>query len=251
MTYKEIFKEIVSIMEKDSATYPDYGAGDYKKYAQNISDDMDKMKFLHIVQDYLSTFKVYAHLSFYDSTVGNLGFTVMRYEDCLYVTKANKGTGLVPGDKIIFIDSMSITEVAEKEKNMLMGESKEREGLHWPAILKFYKTLTVKHSNNETEDIAIKLGTKSEETPKYYYKNYGNDTLYMRLKDFSDLENIGKLYADCEKELDTCNNLIIDVRENGGGADSGFYPLIEYSFPADEPANKYINIEYPIAVNYS
>ena len=59
------------------------------------------------------------------------------------------------------------------------------------------------------------------------------------------------MYSDCSKNLEACKNLIIDVRENGGGADSGFYPLMEYAFPAGEPAGKYIHMEYPIAVNYS
>ena len=44
MTFTEIFGEIVSIMEKDSATCQDYGAGDFEKYKAKISDDMDRMR---------------------------------------------------------------------------------------------------------------------------------------------------------------------------------------------------------------
>ena len=50
MTYTDIFLEIVSIMKIDSASYPDFGAGDYEKYAGMITDEMDRMEFLHFVQ---------------------------------------------------------------------------------------------------------------------------------------------------------------------------------------------------------
>ena len=143
MNYTEVFGEIVSIMRKDSATCKDYGAGDYKKYEEQISDDMDRMDFLHLVQDYLSTFKVNGHLRLRDNTLGSMGFSVARYEDALYVTSANKDTGLVPGNKIIFIDSQTIPEIADREKNFLMGEADERQGDLWGDILKFYSTVTV------------------------------------------------------------------------------------------------------------
>lgn len=64
--------------------------GDYEKYKEQISDDMDRMEFLHLVQDYLSTFKVFGHLRLRDNTLGSMGFSVARYEDALYVTSANK-----------------------------------------------------------------------------------------------------------------------------------------------------------------
>ena len=250
MTFSGIFKEIVSIMEKDSATFPDYGAGEYELYEKRITDDMDRAEFLHVVQEYLSTFKVYAHLNFIDTAAKGIGFSVMRYEDALYVTRANKDTGLVAGDEITAVDKIPVSELADNEKNMLMGESPERQGHLWPAILKFYTTLTVEHEDGTTEDIDIKFGTESEPKDKYWFKQYGEDILYLRLDDFADLEAITKLYDDCKTELESCRELIIDVRGNGGGADSAFFPLFEYAFPAGEPAGKYIKM-YPIAVNYS
>ena len=39
MTYTEIFQEIGSIMAHDSATYPDYGAGDYSNVNMVEFDD--------------------------------------------------------------------------------------------------------------------------------------------------------------------------------------------------------------------
>lgn len=251
MTYTEIFREIGSIMEKDSSTYPDYGIGEYEKYSKIITDDMERKEFVHAVQQYLAGFKVYAHLGFGDNTMKGVGFSVMRYEDVLYVTKANKETGLVPGDKITAIDGITIPKIADKEKVMLMDESKEREGMLWPIIIKFFKSLTVEHEDGTCEEMPVKLGTKTEPTESYYYKTYENGTLYLRLEDFVDADAISKLFDSCRKELDECSNLIIDVRENGGGADMAFFPLFEYCFPAGEPVKKYVKQEYPIAINYS
>ena len=120
MNYTEIFWEIVCIMEKDSATCKDYGAGDFRKYKDKITDDMDRMEFLHLVQDYLATFKVYGHLRLNDSSLGSMGFSVMRYKDSLYVISANADTGLAVGDKIVSIDSQPIQEIAIREKPIRM-----------------------------------------------------------------------------------------------------------------------------------
>ncbi|WP_408070741.1 S41 family peptidase [Butyrivibrio sp. JL13D10] len=251
MTYKEIFSEIVSIMEKDSATYPDYGAGEHEKYSKLITNDMERSEFVHVVQQYLSGFKVYAHVSFRDTTMKNTGFSVMRYEDKLYVTGANKDTGLIPGDKITQVDGMTIPEIEKKEQVMLMGESLERQGMLWPSIITFYHYLTVEHDDGTIEEVQLKRGTESEQETDYHFRTYENGTLYLRFKDFVDADAISKLFDDCKKELDTCKNLIIDVRGNGGGADLAYFPLFEYCFPNGEPVNKYVNIQYPVAINYS
>ena len=251
MNYTDVFGEIVSIMEKDSATCKDYGAGDYARYREQISDDMDRMEFLHLVQDYLSTFKVYGHLRLRDNTLGSIGFSVARYEDALYVTNANTDTGLVPGDKIIAIDSNSITEVADREKNFLMGEAYERQGDLWCDILKFYKTVTVIGKDGINKDISIIHNSKTNNNEKYSYKKISEDTLYLKFLDFADEEAINRIYDECRDELDCCNNLIVDVRGNGGGADSAFFPLLSYAYPEGVSLAEYEKTRYPIEINYS
>lgn len=251
VNYTEIFKEIVSIMSTDSASYPDFGAGKFEEYEKKITDDMDRTKFFHLVQDYIASFGIQGHLSFVDNTCGYVGFNVMRMGDNLYVTKANSETALKPGDKITAIDLLPVKEIARREKNMLMGETNERQGGLWPSILKYYKTLTVEHEDGSSEEIDIKLDTKEDPEDKYYCKKYGDDTLFIRLSDFVDAGAIGKLYEDNSKDLEHCRNLIVDVRGNGGGADTCFVPLLEYSFPKGESVGDYVKTEYPVAVNYT
>ena len=251
MTYTEIFEEIIAIMREDSATCKDYGAGNYREYQSKISDNMERMEFLHLVQEYLATFGVEAHLGFTDETLGSIGFSVMRQEDVLYVVKANADTGLVVGDRIIEIDGKSINDIARKESTFFMKETAEREGKTWPLVLKFYHTVTVLHQDNTKEDISIILNSKGKDEPRYVFKEYENGTLYLKLADFADLSAINQLYEDCKDTLNDCKKLIVDVRRNGGGADSAFAPLLEYCFPEGKAVTDYYKPEYPMEVNYS
>ncbi len=251
MNYTGVFGEIVNIMENDSATCKDYGAGDFKNYKKQISDQMDRMLFLHLAQDYLSTFKVCGHLSLRDNTLGSIGFSVIRYENALYVTSANKDTGLVPGDKITAIDSLPIATIADRERNFLMGEAIERQGDLWRDILKFYKAITVIGKDGNSRDVAIIHNSKGDNVEKYSYKKLSEDTLYLKFLDFADEEAIGKIYDECRGELDTCKNLIVDVRGNGGGADAAFFPLLSYGYPEGVSVADYDKKRDPIEINYS
>ena len=251
MTYTEIFQEIVSIMKEDSATCKDFGAGDYQVFQSKISDDMERMEFLHVVKEYLATFGLEGHLNFSDETLGSIGLSVMRHDDELYVTKANPDTGLVPGDRIIAVDSTSITAIAHKESRFLMEESVERQGILWPDVLAFYQKVTVLHQDNTIEDVSIIHDSKGENKAGYFFKEYQDNTIYLRLSDFVDLNAINQLYTECKNALDNCNRLIIDVRGNGGGADSAFVPLLEYCFPEGKEITDYYKSEYPIEINYS
>ena len=251
MTYTEIFQEIVSIMKEDSATCKDFGAGDYQVFQSKISDDMERMEFLHVVKEYLATFGLEGHLNFSDETLGSIGLSVMRHDDELYVTKANPDTGLVPGDRIIAVDSTPITAIAQKESRFLMEESVERQGILWPDVLAFYQKVTVLHQDNTIEDVSIIHNSKGENKAGYFFKEYQDNTIYLRLSDFVDLNAINQLYTDCKNALDNCNRLIIDVRGNGGGADSAFVPLLEYCFPEGKEITDYYKSEYPIEINYS
>lgn len=251
MNYTEIFGEIVSIMKNDSATCKDFGAGEYEKYKSRITDGMDRMEFLHLVQDYLSTFKVHGHLAFVDKTISSSGFTVMRYEDALYVKKANSDTGLVAGDKIIAIDSKPINEIADREENFLMGEIHERQGDLWYDILKFYKTVTVIGQDESPRDVELIHDSKADKKEKYSHKMIAEDTLYLKFMDFVDGEAINAMYDECSEELESCRNLIVDIRGNGGGADAAFFPLIKYAYPENVSFSEYEKTVYPIEINFS
>ena len=251
MNYTEIFGEIVKIMQNDSATCKDFGAGDFEKYKSQITDDMDRMDFLHLAQDYLSTFKVYGHLRLSDNTLGAMGFSVKRYEDALYVVSASEDTDLSAGDMIVAIDSKPISEIADKEKNFFMDEINERQGEMWYDVLKFYKSVTVKGKDGSTREVALIHGSTGKKSEKYSFKKFSDETLYLKFKDFADVEAINALYEKCAEALEGCRFLIVDVRGNAGGADAAFFPLIKYAYPEGVSFSDYEKTMYPIEINFS
>ena len=250
MRYTEIFDEVVSIMKNDSATCDDMGAGDYHKYEALISDDMSDEEFTYVVKKYLATFGMEGHLYFSNTSMGKLDFQVMRYENALYVTDCAKDSVLQFKDKIIEIDGKDIEQCAAENEEFLMGETNERQGLLWNQILMFAKKVTVEREGKTVEIVLKKAEDYSAEN-KYSYRDLGNGTLLIKLLDFSDEGAIRKVYQECADLLDTCENLIVDVRDNGGGTDTAFFPLFEYCYPADKKLDDFIPKEPPMAINYS
>ena len=249
MNYRDIFEEIVSIMKDDSSTCKDMGVKDYTKYQNMIEDDMPRDAFLLAVQRYVSSFGVPFHLAFSDSDRGHISFSVARYEDCLYVTEAGEASDFTCKDKIIALDGKSIPEISREFSELLMDEMPERQGILWSRVLGYLKTATVERAGVKM-DIPILLTNEASNSERYFYKEYPDKTLYLRLKDFDDEEKIRETYASCKEQLDSCRKLIIDVRGNGGGADTAFLPLLEYCFPDGEEVDSFIPAS-SVEVNYS
>lgn len=250
MTYKEIFNEVVSIMKKDSSTCEDMGAGDYRKYEAMIRDDMSDEEFTYVVKKYLATFGMEGHLSFNDTSMGKLGFQVMRYENALYVTESASDSQLHFKDKIIEIDGKTIEQCAAENEEFLMGETNERQGCLWNQILLFAKTVTVV-KDGKLSEVTLKRVEDYSVDNKYSYRDLGKGTLYIKLLDFTDEGAIRNLYNECNDLLNSCENLIVDVRDNGGGTDTAFFPLFEYCYPSDKKLDDYIPKQPPMAINYS
>lgn len=250
MNYTEIFAEVVSIMRYDSSTCNDLGAGNFQFYKDQIKDDMPAKDFTKVVKRYIASFGQEGHLSFSDTEMGCLDFRVMRFEDALYVTEAAKNSTLKVKDKIIKIDGDTIEICAALNQEFLMGEANERQGRLWNQILLFADKVTVERAG-DYHDISIKLATDYEPSDKYSFKDLGNKTLLIKLLDFDDEKAIRKVYQDCENQLETRENLIIDVRGNGGGSDTAFIPLFKYCYPADKKVEDYFQNQQPVAINYS
>lgn len=250
MRYKEVFDDVVSIMRNDSSTCDDLGAGDYQKYAAQIRDDMSDEEFTYVVKKYLATFRQEGHLSFSDTKMGRLGFQVMRYEDALYVTDSAKEAVLQFKDKILEIDGKSIEQCATSNEEFLMGETNERQGCLWNQVLLFAKKVTVERDGKLME-IELKRADSFSEETKYSYRDLGDGTLLLKFLDFSDETAIRKVYQECADLLNSCKNLIVDVRNNGGGTDTAFFPLFEYCYPEGEKVDDFMPKQPPMAINYS
>lgn len=144
MTKLEIFDDIVSIMATDSATAKDKGAGNFKEYRDQITEEMSADSFVLVVQRYLATFCVPAHLYFGNSTpTKRVGFTVRRIRDTLHVVSAEDGLCVALGDRVVALDGMSIPEAANKYRELLYGEPNERQ--RWHNLLPLFAQVTVEN----------------------------------------------------------------------------------------------------------
>ncbi|MBR0219631.1 MAG: hypothetical protein IJQ33_10540 [Clostridia bacterium] len=251
MNYSEIFSEVVSIMENDSSTCNDMGAGNYQKYKRQIREDMPEAEFTRLVKLYLASFGLEGHLSFNDTNMGKIDFEVMRYENALYVTNAASTSALKHGDKIVGIDGQTIECCASQNEEFLMGETDERQGFLWDAILLFADNVSIERDGKRQEVALTKTTVGYSPENLYSYRDLGNKTLLIRLLDFSDEEAIRNLYEECKPQLSSCENLIIDVRNNGGGSDTAFFPLFEYCYPEGKSVDEFLPKSQPPATNYS
>jgi len=111
----------------------------------------------------------------------------------------------------------------------------------------------VKVDTGETEKYPITLDGIWGDGIRYACKRLREDVVYLRLKDFQDEVAIHKLYADNDAILRGCKYLIIDVRDNGGGCNTAFFPLLKFCLPEgktlrDLPAGIY---DGDMEINYS
>lgn len=63
-------------------------------------------------------------------------------------------------------------------------------------------------------------------------KKVSNKTFYIKISDFdaSNAKNIDSVFSTYKQILDTIPNLILDLRDNGGGSDFSFYPILKYIY---------------------
>lgn len=228
----EIFDEVVKIMREDSSTCKDKGAGNYEKYRCQISEDMGEEDFRFVMKSYIGSFEVPSHLAFGKSTGKTLAFEVRRYQDELYIVKTATNCTLSVGDKIIAVDGVSVKELADKHYEFFYGEEESRQGIFWPALLNFHKEITViRKENGECITRPIAFDGKWEHRTPYEFKVLNDDITFMRLDDFGDEEAIMKLYADNDTSICSHKYLIIDARQNAGGSDTCFLPILKYCLP--------------------
>lgn len=249
MTKVEIFNDIVAVMKEDSASCKDKQGANPSWYLEQIEEDMEDVDFLYLVNSYLNTFELTGHLALFLKGFGRIAFSVQRYQNALYVTGVAQETELKVGDKIVCVDGLTVDEFAEKHALFLYGETVERQAPHWDYLLRFAKEITYLSENDNTEHTCnIERGAYVILGEKYSCIDMGNGISFLRFADFDDEEKIQQMYAENAELLKNSKTLIVDVRNNGGGSDTCFLPLLQYALPngkrldeldlVDESANK-------------
>ncbi|MBB2482351.1 peptidase [Bacillus sp. APMAM] len=236
MNYIEIFEEIVTIIHNDYSGCLDKKGWDspdeYRREIIELENQklLDPQKFVQIVSDYLLDCKdqhLFVKLSNSSSNkMMNVGFKVRRYEDLLYIYEVDRETRVHKGMAIKSLDNITIPELAAIHKRLLMEDKYERQ--RWEPILKKYKMCEIVDQNDQIIQMDIRLYEPNNKEPEYSIKEINEDTLLMKITDFLNVNAIDRLIKDWEDRLDSCTNLIIDVRVNGGGSDDSYFPLLNY-----------------------
>ena len=252
MTKLEIFDDVVSIMQNDSSTCKDKQGGEVSYYRAQIADDMDDEKFLFVMRSYLATYGLTGHLVFYRTEGrGSVSFDVRRYQDALYVDNVAENSLLRVGDRIVEVDGIPVKEFAEKHAEFLYNETEERQAPHWTPLLSFFREVTVEGENGVRKHIPITLDARWKQEEPYVCRKLRDDVVYLQLADFANEVQIQKLYQANEELLSGTPYLVIDVRRNGGGTDSAYFPLLKYCLPEGKSLEDVGLKEQGMEVNYT
>lgn len=236
MGYLEIFNEVVSIMHNDYSGCMDNKGGDNpEEYAEIIKEmeeknELDDGKFTSLVKEYIAYFKDY-HVNFTNlnsnSAPLTVGFWLRKYKDKLYVVNTTYEKNLEIGDAIIEIDGMSVETLHKKYKKRLHEQPDERQW-DWHVLLINHKEAVIEKKNGEKIKFNINKYENKTSFSKYTLEFLKNEIALFTLDDFQNEEAIRKLIEENKERLEHCEKWIIDVRNNGGGSDISYYPLMGY-----------------------
>ncbi len=233
MTKTEIAKTIIDICRTDASFCKDICGGDPKTFLSEITDDMPERDFLFSVDKYLATFKV-GHLYFYKKLLRPyMGFRVRRYGDSLFITRAEKELPFSKGDEIVAIDGMTIEKTAEKYSVFFDGDPPDRQGEHWETVIANANDITVRSKKTYIYLIRTDVAREIVE-PSCVYKPLKKDIYYIKLTNFFDEQDILSITDYASKDITRTENLIIDIRNNCGGNDTEFLPLLKFLLTEDD-----------------
>lgn len=226
MTKTEIAQTIIDICQTDASFCADIKGGDPSAFLAEIADDMPERDFLFAVDKYLAGFRVWGHLYFYKKRLrAYIGFRVRRYGSSLFVTHAEEELPFSRGDEVIAIDGMTIDSAAEKFAVLFDGDAPDRQGERWETVIAHANTITVRSRNTFGYAVRTDVERRGSQ-PSCVCKPINKRCFYIKLTNFYDEQDISAIMAHAAEGITRTQNLIIDLRENCGGNDTEFLPLL-------------------------
>ena len=212
-----IFEDVVSIMTQDSATKKDIAGADPTGFRECISDDMSEKDFLYQVQTYLASFGVIGHVAFREKYAKPKGF----------VEQANADTNLQAGDQIVKLDGQHLEEFYRMHRAYFTSSTPERNYREWSELISKARQVTVLRAGAE-QILSVEPSQNPIES-RFEWKELEKGVIYLRLDDFRNEKAINKLYQEAQDTIKRAACLVIDVRQNTGGMDSLYFPLLHYA----------------------
>ena len=228
----DVFNQVVSIMAEESSTKKDIKGANPELYRQQIDEAMSDEDFVFLVQSYLGSFGVLGHVHFSEMTSNPLPYCRLRYYDnALYVMDCQDGLGLSKGDCITSLDGKSIADCQILYKDFLTSKTPERQYRKWFLLL--WRTNEI-GLTRQGKDIVVSLTkdvTPELPEPRFEWQQLNEQTVYMAISDFWSEDKLYALYDNVSDAIQESSTLIIDVRQNTGGSDIHFLPLLAYALP--------------------
>ncbi|MGK0577943.1 S41 family peptidase [Macrococcus capreoli] len=145
------------------------------------------------------------------------------------------------GDEIIEIGGLPISEIISKEKELLFDPNPKR--YEWHYVLRKYEN--VKLANGTIKNVFLE--SSQELYDQDYIIEHREGYCFIKLLDFRDVNKLHETIKANVDVLQSNKKIIIDVRDNRGGSDFAYFPLLEYIFPA----NHELQIDYGLTFNYT
>ncbi|MBM0067467.1 S41 family peptidase [Alkalicoccobacillus gibsonii] len=232
---EKIARDIVHTMQHDYAGGQDKKGWDFPQTLIQGADQQTREEFVHSVRDYLLDFNDY-HIQFIDTSIHkeakkDPGFRVRRYQDHLIVTDILGDTFLEKGMSIYSLGGHSVTELLKIHQRMLHESQAERE--NWLPVLLRYSYGEIIDKEGAQKSFTYQLVERSIAQPSYTLESVSEETLLLTFSDFANPDAIMTLVLEHQEQLTQAENWIIDVRNNGGGSDSSFYPLMPFLMPEE------------------
>lgn len=231
--YSELFTQIVRAVRRDYAGYPDKRNSDQAAIYSNMLQQafrrgrLDDAAFSLILRQYLAEFRDRnLRLLWLQAPEEYCGFRARRFGDSLYVTEALPETGLAPGERIVKVNRRDIGAFSGSPSNGLYGQCPERE--LWEDFLERAERCTVESHGSLREIMPRKYPLQA--SPRNTYQKIDEDTACLRLESFMDIEATEALIMAQMDEMRACRRLILDLRNNEGGYDSAYFPLLPLLF---------------------
>ena len=159
------------------------------------------------------------------------GFRVRRYEQRLVVTHVHSDSSIKRGTSFLSLGGYSVEELRQKHSRLLQENHAERE--NWLPILLKYSFGEVMEQEGNLSTVQFKQVERREYKASYNLEVLSNDSIKLTFTDFMNPDAMMKLVLENQELLQQTENWIIDVRENCGGSDSSFYPLLPFLMPKE------------------
>lgn len=210
------------------------GCLDKKEVIENneliLKEEPTRDDFFEAASAYLRLFKD-RHLQLVDNSAEAFtnGFSVRRYKDYLIVTEVFQEIELEVGDAITHLDSVKIKDIEATYSDYFFSADKNRQ--QWGVVIKQQQHLTYVRAGVAKNYELEKFASVNVE-PNYSF-NYTHSVPTFVFTDFNNEEAIETLVRKHEHEILASDHLIIDVRNNAGGSDLAYFPLLP--FILDQP----------------